>query len=111
MSITSLNIGSGENLKSVRARIGAAVRNFVEGRLISGRMIATRAEFTAGDLRAYISYQVGQVAPGSPDRILRDLRQRGVINYELVSRAKSLYRALPLIASVAEGDIQQAAAA
>lgn len=54
-------------------------------------------EFHVEDLRKYVYENVrGYVAPASPDRILRDLRQRKQVNYEVVSRRKSLYRVLPL---------------
>jgi hypothetical protein len=36
--------------------------------------------------------EIAGVAPDSPGRILRNLRQRGFIDYEVVSRPKSLYR-------------------
>lgn len=52
-------------------------------------------EFHVESLRRYVFDHVdGYVAPASPDRILRDLRQRGVVNYEVISRHKSLYKAL-----------------
>jgi hypothetical protein len=48
------------------------------------------------DLRRHVIANVpGHIAPASPDRILRDLRQKNVVNYEVVSRSKSLYRSLP----------------
>jgi hypothetical protein len=66
----------------VSNRIGEAIRTFCESRL----------EFHADDMRSYIATVVGPVAPGSPDRILRELRQRGLVNYVVVSRRDSLYR-------------------
>ena len=36
------------------------------------------------------------VAPASADRILRDLRKRGVIDYEVINRRASFYRVLEL---------------
>lgn len=55
-------------------------------------------EFHASEVRIACTTELGfnNVAPGSPDRVMRDLRQRKKINYVLVNRAKSLYRALPL---------------
>lgn len=55
-------------------------------------------EFHASEIRNACALALGftNVAPGSPDRVMRDLRQRNRINYELLNRAKSLYRALPL---------------
>jgi hypothetical protein len=53
-------------------------------------------EFHAFDLLAFILANGIRVAPGSPCRILRDLRQTGVINYVVTNRGLSLYRFLPL---------------
>jgi hypothetical protein len=54
-------------------------------------------EFHVESLRQFVYSNVdGYVAPASPDRILRDLRQKGKVNYEVVSRSKSLYRAIPV---------------
>jgi hypothetical protein len=44
-------------------------------------------------LTAWVRDQTG-VAPDSPGRILRDLRQRGLIGYEVVNRRQSLYRVI-----------------
>jgi hypothetical protein len=44
------------------------------------------------DLLAYTTNAVHGVAPASPDRILRDLRAKGVIKVECISRSQSLYR-------------------
>jgi len=72
-----------ENLERVTHRIGQLVVEFCRSRV--GK------QFYADELRAYVLAGM-RGAPGSPDRILRDLRQRGVIDYVVVSRAKSLYR-------------------
>lgn len=78
-----------ENLTRVRDSIAPHIINFIKER--SGR------EFHGADLQQYVAEHVnGFVAPGSPDRILRDLRKRGVVSYELLSRSQSLYRAVPL---------------
>lgn len=53
--------------------------------------------FRADDLRTYISNMVGgAVAPGSPDRILRDLRQRGLIDYRVTNRRASSYEIISI---------------
>lgn len=73
------------------------------------RALVDNKEFTARDLRLYVSLKLGgelASAPASADRIMRDQRKKGNINYELVSRAKSLYRALPVIAAVEEAKYQ-----
>jgi len=68
----------------VRERIAEAVREFVFARPIG-------AEFTGPDLDAHVIAQAG-ATPGSAARILRDLRDRHVLNYECVKRSESRYR-------------------
>lgn len=76
-----------DNLDRVSARIGGAIVKFYEQRKDSGR-----PEFHAGDLRAFVISCVGHaLAPASPDRILRDLRKRGILDYKVMSRSQSLY--------------------
>lgn len=77
-------------LQRVRQAIGAAIKSFIAERLASGT-----PEFHAETLRRAVE-KVSPTAPASADRVLRDMRQRGEIAYELVSRRDSLYRALPL---------------
>lgn len=49
-------------------------------------------QFHADDLRRYVTANViGGCAPGSADRVLRDLRQQGTIIYEVMNRRESLY--------------------
>lgn len=50
----------------------------------------------ADDLRRSIEYAIGPTAPGSVDRILRDLRQRRLLNYRVVNRRQSLYEWAPV---------------
>lgn len=54
------------------------------------------------ELSEYVKAQTG-CNPNSPDRILRDLRQHGVLNYEVVSRTRSEYRSLPLTTGEGRG--------
>ena len=76
-----------ENLARVSDAIAQHVTAFV----------TSHDEFHAADLREYVYRNVqGYIAPASPDRILRSLRQRGVIDYEVISRSKSLYRSIPV---------------
>lgn len=76
-----------DNITRVSDAIGVHVTAFVRGHL--------HQEFHVEDLRRYICDRV-TVAPSSPDRIMRDLRAKGKINYEVVNRRKSLYVALPV---------------
>jgi len=72
--------------KSVSDRISEAISEFMTER--RGR------QFHAEELRQHVRSRCGEVAPGSPDRILRDLRQSGRISYKCISKSASLYEAL-----------------
>jgi hypothetical protein len=50
--------------------------------------------FHADELRAWVIRETGIAAPASADRILRQLRQRHVIDYVVLSRRESLYQTL-----------------
>ena len=73
-------------LDTVALRIGAAILDFCWARI--------GGEFHADDLRRHVTSSIGVCAPGSADRVLRDLRQRGAINYICIRRSASLYRIL-----------------
>lgn len=78
-----------ENLTRVTEQIATHVTAYIERHM--------NREFHVEDLRRYVFDKVdGYVAPASPDRILRALRQKGRINYEVISRSKSLYKGLPV---------------
>ena len=79
--------GNRPHLDSVSDRIAGAIVRFCKAH--------AGLEFYADDLRCHVTAQVGSVAPGSADRVLRDLRQRGIVSYHVVNRAKSLYRCGP----------------
>lgn len=71
-------------------RVNNAIAKHIE------TFVCTHNEWHVEELRKFVFDNVGgYVAPASPDRILRDLRQKGRVNYVVVSRAKSLYRSLP----------------
>lgn len=70
-------------MQSTAARLTPAIVAFCRPRI--GR------EFHADDLRAFVAGSVG-CAPASSDRVLRHLRQRGVIGYSVINRRASLYR-------------------
>jgi hypothetical protein len=74
-------------LKSVSARIGDSIVGFYQHRLA-----VNLPEFQADDLRRWVQLEVGRIAPGSADRILRAKRQSGALNYTILSRSQSLYR-------------------
>lgn len=70
-------------LARVHSAIGKAVIEFVRGR--AGR------EFTGAELDEAVRAQC-KANPGSALRIMRELRNAGHIDVELVSRSGSLYR-------------------
>jgi hypothetical protein len=69
-----------EELNRVSSAIGRAILEFAR----------VNRTFHAEDLRRAVS-TVSVTAPASADRVLRDLRQRGLISYRVVSRTESLY--------------------
>jgi hypothetical protein len=48
--------------------------------------------FHAEELRTFVRDRVPEIAPASPDRILRQLRLEKRLGYEVVNRRASLYR-------------------
>lgn len=72
------------NLRRVSANLSAYVLAFV-GRCGQG------GTFRLAELTAYVTERHGS-APSSPDRILRDLRAKGQLDYEVTDRAASMYR-------------------
>ena len=55
---------------------------------------AEHKTFHADDLRQHVVAETGVAAPGSADRILRDLRQRKLLDYIVLDRRASLYEVL-----------------
>lgn len=79
------------NIARVGTKIAPFVYEFCADRLKTGASL-----FVINELQTYVMERMGNdgVAPASPDRILRDLRRRGVIKYNVVSRHQSLYEVL-----------------
>ena len=50
-------------------------------------------QFHAEDLHKFVREQAN-IAPASADRVMRDMKQSGCINYEVPKRSQSLYRKL-----------------
>lgn len=48
--------------------------------------------FHADELRSYVIERVPDIAPASPDRILRELRLLGRLHYVVLNRRQSLYQ-------------------
>ncbi len=78
---TTLAFDQQTNLARVSGRIAALVIAFME----------SHDTFTAGDLQAYVREHEPS-APDSAGRVMRMLRAKGLVNYEVVSRAESKYR-------------------
>lgn len=74
-----------ENLERVTARLGKAVLSFIASDV---------DEFQADELHTFVEREVGFSAPASADRVLRHLRQKGVIDYKVVDRRASRYKVL-----------------
>jgi hypothetical protein len=85
-----MDIEQQENLERVTAAIGEVIEEFWRERLRGGD-----PTFYAADLLAFVRERAA-IAPDSPSRILRALRQARRVNYAVVSRSDSFYRALPL---------------
>jgi hypothetical protein len=78
-----------EELERVSLRIGASILAFFQDRGLENF-------YRADDLREWVTQNVGPIAPGSADRIMRNLRQKRVINYKVISRSESLYQIKPI---------------
>ncbi len=76
------------NLNRVSEKIRSIVRAFFADK-------AHGRQFTINELTRFVSLRES-VAPDSPGRIMRALRREGSIDYEVVSRSKSLYRVVGL---------------
>lgn len=73
-----------QQLTRVSGRIGAAILAFHKQRM------QTAPAFHAEELREHVQQQT-QLAPASADRVLRELRKQGLLNYRVLNRAQSLY--------------------
>lgn len=91
MTQAALNFDARDpELKRVSSRTEKAIIQFL--RLRQGSTGVRSAMFRAEDLHRFVSRQTGKNAPASADRVLRHLRQQGVVDYVVVNRAQSLYR-------------------
>ena len=76
-----------EERARVRSRIGSLILEFCN----------QNTTFFMEELRCYVGRNfVGCIAPDSPGRILRQLRQERQLNYKVVLRRQSLYRMVPV---------------
>ena len=74
----------------VNTNISALVEAFVQRRWQSGQR-----QFYMRDLHDYIFART-QIAPASPGRILRQLRQKGKFDYEVINRSTSCYQLISI---------------
>ena len=82
-----------KQIARVYATTAEAIKDFYVQRLADD---VNHGAFTADQLRAFVNDNVENgVSPSSSDRILRLLRQRGEVDYIVLNRGKSLYRAVP----------------
>lgn len=72
-----------EQIQAVSTKLADAILAFCRARV--GKT------FFADDLRFHVQALYGKVAPASADRILRDLRARGKLDYTVLNRARSQY--------------------
>lgn len=76
----------------VKSRIGKLIVEFCTERLKH-----FEGTFFMEELRVYIDRKLaGCIAPDSPGRILRQLRQQGELNYIVLFRSQSLYQIKPV---------------
>ena len=73
-----------EELRRVRSKIAPSVLRFYQARL------ASAPYFHINELHEFVVRDV-QIAPASPDRILRALRQEGRLDYDVINRRASYY--------------------
>lgn len=89
----------GANLRRVRSGIAPFILEFFAARKVGDK-------FHNSDLWQFIVTEKNhRCAPGSPDRIMRDLAQAGVIDYVVISRSESLYE-ITKLPQATEGDSQ-----
>lgn len=74
-----------DNIKRVSERISGYVLAFCRWRR------ETRPVFYMQELTEYVHDRDRGAAPDSAGRILRNLRQKGLVSYQVLSRAESLY--------------------
>ena len=60
--------------------------------ILEFRRIMTDSIWNATALHTFVRERRAGTAPASADRVLRDLRKRGHLNYKIINRRKSLYQ-------------------
>jgi hypothetical protein len=73
------------NLDRVTAKIGPTIKEFFVAKQVG-------EQFTAFDVCNYcLDHGTKKLAPASADRVMRGMRQRDEVNYDVVERSNSLY--------------------
>ena len=82
---------------------GEAIRRFFCNRFnLNVGVFGGVMQFSANDLYRFVDAKAGPVAPDTPARVMRLMRQDGMLDYEVINRAKSLYRILGVRVSPTE---------
>lgn len=71
-------------LERVKGSIAAVILDFFATKKVG-------EHFFASDVHSFVRSKAS-IAPASADRVMRDLRQSGEVNYVVVSRSRSEYR-------------------
>lgn len=77
-----------EQFARVSKILGPVILQFYAGRGM--------VRFTSDELLEYCRAKLTKVAPESPTRIMRDLKQSGELNYHVIDRSRGLYEFRPL---------------
>jgi Fe2+ or Zn2+ uptake regulation protein len=80
-----------EERKRVYAKIAPIILAF--------RSMHAGKAFHAEELRIYVRHHAPEIAPDSPSRILRLLREQGRLHYVVIDRRDSLYQFTPVDAA------------
>ena len=82
-----------QQITRVAATTKDAILDFIKQRLADTE---NNGAFTADQLRFYVNNNMEKaVSPSTADRVLRNLRKQNLVNYVVLNRGKSLYRAMP----------------
>lgn len=87
LALDSWNATNAPELERVKSKIGNEVLSFLRWRMHSNRV------FRMVQLTEYVK-QFTSLAPDSPGRVMRDLRQRGLCKYKLRNRRASEYEVI-----------------
>ena len=71
-------------LRRCKSKLQAAIMEFFD-------RLSVGDEFRGEFLRSFVADRIQGLAPGSSDRVMRAMRKDGLVNYEVVNRANSLY--------------------